>query len=732
MGDAQQRAQAATQRPIRCAEELAQHTIRQLQGLMRYADQEPASTKEACIAALISSKVLIPRKFGTRELLGFVHASTANRKAATRQIRMVKRHKVVVARANAAVADGTMLYDANVHCATEIPIVECGHRQSSPKRRARNRKQAVATANAAMIAGTFRHYAGATTDEDTGAKLVWRKLTHPNNPDRDRWVKATAEEWARLIDETETLEFINPGQKEAHRLASYMSMATSLKPDADGNLTVARVRGSYGGNCTDYTGLRQANTASMAAVKTLMNAVVSDPTAKCMCADAKNFYLMTVLDKYEYMWIDRAQIPDATFVKYNLDSKQTNSKGQYMVRVKRGMYGLPHAGRLAMIKVTKLLAKAGYHECKLNKMVFRHATKAIVFTLVVDDFMVKYTNREDAEDLMRTLEEVYVMKTDWAAEKYLGITRDWKYTSAVRSVRLSMPNYIAKGVAKFSDWLGAERKTAHGPGVPAHIIYGQQQAKQADESAELPKAEKTMLQSFVGYFRYYAEAIDSTQLVKLGQLGAQQSRPTEATKAEARTFLDYVNTWPNAAIVFHASDMILRCVSDGSHRGEPEGGSRVAGFHYYGSAGSSAINGAVQILCRLLNVQSSSACETELGALYENGRINAALRTLVGEMGHWQSGPTEFECDNKCAVGIACGTEKQKRAAAMDMRFLWFADRVRQGQIVVAWQKGDGNLADFFTKIHTHKHHRAMRKMFVEDSQGFSARKHNAQIKNML
>ena len=672
-------------RRVTKSEDLSQVTTRQLKGMM--TDNEVPMTgcvtREDMIEALIKAKVEIPRsKLSTRGLLGFVNATSAHNRASTKQKKILERSKRFEAQANAS-SRGQSIHDDCVEA---------------------------------------DNFACATTDETTGEKLVWRKLVHPDNPSQERWLTATSEEWTRLIDETQTLEFIDPAEKERGRTVSYMSMAPSLKPDASGDLTVERVRGSYGGNVTDYTGLRTANTASMVSVKTLMNAVVSDPNAKCMAADAKNFYLMTELDKYEYMSIDPAQIPQATFDKYKLATMQKTSQGNYMVRVKRGMYGLPHAGRLAMLKVTALLADAGYHECKSNKMVFKHDTRDVVFTLVVDDFLVKYVNREDAEHLMSTLEKVYVMKTDWEAKKYLGITLDWDYTSAVRSVRLSMPNYVAKGVSKFSQWLGTIRKTSHGPGTPAPIVYGAQQTKITDTTAELKAEEKTMMQSFVGYFRYYAEAIDSTQLVKLGQLGQMQSKPTETTKREAGAFLDYVNTWPDASVVFYASDMILRCVSDGSHRGEPNGGSRVAGFHYFGTKGSNAINGAVQILCRLLDVQSSSACETELGAVYENARVNAGLRTLAGEMGHPQSAPTEFECDNKCAVGIACDTEKQKRAAAMDMRFLWVADRVRQGQIKVTWSKGEGNLADYFTKIHPHKHHRAMRKHFVQDAQCYTER----------
>ena len=674
--------------------ELQRYTVRQLKDLMRDHEISAAgcSTREDLVEAIVTAKAEVRHKLSARETLAHVRATTSGQRASKAQRAILAR----AARVHAVTASAVRAAADPEHAADSETAAAAGPVDSSEPRGA-------------------EAFAYATTDERTGETLVWRRLIKPENPGQAIWIQATDEEWDRLIEGTETLEFIDPEEKESGRTASYMSMAASLKPDSEGKLTVARVRGAYGGNVTDYAGPRSANTASHAAVKTLLNAIVSDPKAKCLTADAKDFYLMTVLDKVEYMWIEPGQIPQRTFEKYGLKNRKTNSKGNYMVRVKRGMYGLPHAGRLAAIKVTALLAKAGYHECRHNKMVFRHDTRDVTFTLVVDDFLIKYSERADAEHLIRTLEEVYVMKTDWEAKKYLGITLDWDYNSAVRTVTLSMPNYVEKGVQRFSQWLGADRRVTHGPGSPAPRVFGVQPAKVQEEAPALPAEEKTELQRLVGYFRYYAEAIDSTQLVKLGQLASQQNAPTEATKREARDLLDYVATWPNATLVFRASDMILRSISDGSHRGEPRGGSRIGGIHFYGSKGAKEVNGAVQIVCKLLDVQSSSACETELGALYENGRVIAGLRNMASEFGYPQEQPTEVECDNQCAVGIAGETEKQKRAAAMDMRFLWVADRVRQGQIRVSWSKGEGNLADYVTKIHPHKHHREMRKFFVRD-----------------
>jgi hypothetical protein len=81
-------------------------------------------------------------------------------------------------------------------------------------------------------------------------------------------------------------------------------------------------------------------------------------------------------------------------------------------------------------------------------------------------------------------------------------------------------------------------------------------------------------------------------------------------------------------------------------------------------------------------------------------------------MGHPQP-PTLIQADNACAVGIANETVKQKRSKAIDMRFYWVRDRVRQGQFIIYWQRGSDNLAVYFTKHHPPSHHRRMRSRYL-------------------
>jgi len=107
----------------------------------------------------------------------------------------------------------------------------------------------------------------------------------------------------------------------------------------------------------------------------------------------------------------------------------------------------------------------------------------------------------------------------------------------------------------------------------------------------------------------------------------------------------------------------------------------------------------------------SSAAEAELAALFYNGKEACPIRIALTEMKHPQPA-TIIITDNSTASGIANETMKQKRSKAVDMRFYWIRDRVRQGQFQIYWQKGETNKADYFTKHHSQQHHQDMRSLY--------------------
>jgi hypothetical protein len=204
--------------------------------------------------------------------------------------------------------------------------------------------------------------------------------------------------------------------------------------------------------------------------------------------------------------------------------------------------------------------------------------------------------------------------------------------------------------------------------------------------------------------------------VRLNQLASMQSKATENVERYVEELMQYMATYPNAALVYHRSAMILNTHSDGGGHGR---GARVAGVHFCGDpydphGEPSRINGALLIVCVLLKVVTAHVVETEYAALYYNGREAEQLRLTLEDLGHPQP-PTPMVCDNTCATGIANKVVKQKRSKAIDTRFHWIRDRVSQDHFFVHWRPGQFNLADYFTKLHPTKHCREMRKYYVTD-----------------
>ena len=73
----------------------------------------------------------------------------------------------------------------------------------------------------------------------------------------------------------------------------------------------------------------------------------------------------------------------------------------------------------------------------------------------------------------------------------------------------------------------------------------------------------------------------------------------------------------------------------------------------------------------------ASSFEAELGGLFHNGQDGAYIRTILEEMGHPQPA-TRMVTDNLAANNIANDIGKQKRSKAIDMRFYWIQDRIKQ------------------------------------------------------
>ena len=189
-----------------------------------------------------------------------------------------------------------------------------------------------------------------------------------------------------------------------------------------------RTRFTFGGDRINFPGEVSTPTDNMMLDKIFFNSVVSTRGARFITIDISNFYLMTPLKRPEYVRLKLTDIPKDIIDEYGLNKKATADSSIY-VEANKGIYGLPQAGLIANELIKRRLNKYGHYQRKLVPGLWKYDFRPVQFTLVVDDFGVKYVGKEHVLHLKRVIEENYGVKTDCAGARYIGINIEWDYSN---------------------------------------------------------------------------------------------------------------------------------------------------------------------------------------------------------------------------------------------------------------------------------------------------------------
>ena len=90
--------------------------------------------------------------------------------------------------------------------------------------------------------------------------------------------------------------------------------------------------------------------------------------------------------------------------QYNLKELAVN--GWVYIEMRQVVWGLPQAGILTNKCLRRKLAPFGYHNCVNTPGLWQHETRAISFTLVVDNFGVKYVKKDDVDHFIASIKSI--------------------------------------------------------------------------------------------------------------------------------------------------------------------------------------------------------------------------------------------------------------------------------------------------------------------------------------
>jgi hypothetical protein len=127
--------------------------------------------------------------------------------------------------------------------------------------------------------------------------------------------------------------------------------------------------------------------------------------------DIVDYYLGTLLPSPESVRIDVSSISIPTLTKLGLLPFLHHSHGKPFIfcDVLKTVSGLPQSGLLSQLRLVALLTQHGFSETS-TLMLFRHHTHSTAFTLVVDDFLVRYSHPSELDHLVSCLSTLYELK----------------------------------------------------------------------------------------------------------------------------------------------------------------------------------------------------------------------------------------------------------------------------------------------------------------------------------
>ena len=526
------------------------------------------------------------------------------------------------------------------------------------------------------------------------------------NTDKEYWEEAQVEEFSRLLDSGTIKHVKKDSIPREHRknISYYNERAREKSKVIDGQEYVEyRVRGTFGGDHRKYPGAVSSNTAEYPVVKMLLNSVVSDvkhrdKNTRFATLDLVDFYIGTELENHDdpdYFKIKSSKVPNGICQKYNITC---DSDDYIYFRLDKCLYGHAVAGRLSNKELVKLLKIAGYHESDLVPCLFKHESRKIVFSLIVDDLGVKYVNNEDIQHLIDAISPRWKVKYNPTGDKYIGMNLKWSYDPENPSVEISNGETVPKSLARFDKDNSIKRRKTPSKYVPP--VYGSNDIDTEIESIAKHVPEmKNFVQSTNGTYLFYGRIIDYSILEQTNTIGQSQGNPTTDTIDQVNHLIGYVKEYPDTKLIIKGNDMQLRVMYDASFMTAHARKSKGGAVYYLANTNDpkELTNNIFDVDAFIIPCMCASVAEAEYATAFHSGQKAYFYRNVLDFLNYPQLA-TPFYGDNKIAIDISNDACKLRKAKAIDKSYHWFRDRCRLKDFESKWICSEDNVADYFTK----------------------------------
>ena len=342
-----------------------------------------------------------------------------------------------------------------------------------------------------------------------------------------------------------------------------------------------RVRGTAGGDRLAVSIPVSTPTASYPSLNCLLNAVMSEDSY-FGSVDLTDYYLGTPNPNPPFLKIFVDEYPPEVLSRLRLSpftkTDRRTGRPYCLFRADKTIYGLKESGKLSNDRLVSLLTTYGFVETS-TPCLFRHPTRSIAFILVVDDFGVKYQNRDDFDYLIQCLSTLYQVKAHPIAHTFLGFRLS--HDRRLRTLALSYPGYVDSLLTRLRPD-GVKGCATPSIYTPPRFGSVAPQLPTSDTEPPATEAQCKELQVAVGYLMYYGRCVDARILPATCALASEQAVATLGTLKRLERLLGFVSTHRHGSRVFRASDMLLTVFSDASYLSRSRARSVAGSYHHLG------------------------------------------------------------------------------------------------------------------------------------------------------
>jgi hypothetical protein len=361
----------------------------------------------------------------------------------------------------------------------------------------------------------------------------------------------------------------------------------------------------------------------------------------------------------------------------------------YVLRLRKSLYGLKQSGREWYIEACKGLGKLGFQPIFSEPSIFTTADRRILIGLYVDDMLILSKDPSDIDQVVKGIQKRWKIKDLGEVNMILGIrvTRDRKN----RRIFLDQEGYIDEIVKRFRLEQAAPYST------PATI----DRAALIKGDGSEPEADQHLYQRGVGSLAWVAICTRPDIAYAWGQLSQSCSKPTIRNWNGVLHVLRYLKKTKSLRLSFGGiggyMPPYLRGYSDSDYAGDHTDRQSVSGHIFMLNMGPVSWASAKQ------RCVATSTTEAEYIALCEASKQGQWLRTLLQEIGRekllgGRGRQVQIFGDNQASLAIASDPMSHRRTKHIDVRYHYVRQLIAFGKMNVKYISTTDMLADVLTK----------------------------------